>query len=86
MRKAERLRRSYDELEARIDHLNAEEELAAIRPELDGEQIMAALGIAPGPDVGAAYRYLLELRLDGGPIGEDRAREALLAWWATRDD
>ena len=82
VRKAERLRRSYDELEARIDHLDAEEELAAIRPELDGEQIMAALGIPPGPDVGVAYRYLLELRLDRGPIGEDRAREALLAWWA----
>ncbi len=84
LRKAERLRRSYDELEARIDHLNAEEELAAIRPELDGGQIMAALGIPPGPDVGAAYRFLLELRLDRGPIGEDLAREALLAWWADR--
>jgi poly(A) polymerase len=85
LRKAERLRRSYDELEARIDHLAEQEELASIRPELDGEQIMAALGIPPGPDVGAAYRYLLELRLDQGPIGEDRAREALLAWWSTRD-
>jgi poly(A) polymerase len=83
-RKAERLRRSYDELEARIDQLEAEEELAAIRPELDGDQIMAALGIPPGPDVGVAYRYLLELRLDQGPIGEEQAREALLAWWPTR--
>ncbi len=84
VRKAERLRRSYDELEARIDHLDDEEELASIRPELDGGQIMAALGIAPGPEVGVAYRYLLELRLDQGPIGEERAREALLAWWPTR--
>ncbi len=83
-RKAERLRRTYDELEARIDQLAAEEELAAIRPELDGQQIMAALGISPGPDVGVAYRFLLELRLDRGPIGEDQAREALLSWWRGR--
>jgi poly(A) polymerase len=85
LRKAERLRRSYDELEARIDHLQAEEELASIRPELDGAQIMATLGIRPGPDVGVAYRYLLELRLDQGPIGAERARQALLTWWPTRD-
>jgi poly(A) polymerase len=85
-RKADRLRRTYDELEARIDHLAAEEELAAIRPELDGSQIMEILGIPPGPDVGAAYRFLLDLRLDRGPIGEPAAREALLAWWAARHD
>jgi len=80
-RKAERLRRTYDDLEERIEQLAAEEELASIRPDLDGEQIMEALGIAPGPDVGVAYRYLLELRLDQGPIGAERAREALLTWW-----
>jgi poly(A) polymerase len=84
-RKAERLSRTYDDLEARIEALAADEELAALRPELDGEQIMATLGLRPGPDVGVAYRFLLDLRLDQGPIGEERAREALLAWWPTRD-
>ncbi|MBA3311657.1 MAG: CCA tRNA nucleotidyltransferase [Nocardioidaceae bacterium] len=83
-RKAERLRRTYDDLEARIGRLAVEEELAAMRPDLDGGQIMATLGIPPGPLVGEAYRFLLELRMDEGPVDEDRAREALLAWWATR--
>ena len=81
-RKAQRLQRTYDELEARIERLSAEEELAAIRPDLDGTQIMEILGIPPGPVVGRAYRYLLEQRLDHGPMSEDRAREVLLAWWA----
>jgi poly(A) polymerase len=80
-RKAERLRRTYDELEARIARLSAEEELAAIRPDLDGTQIMEILGIGPGPQVGAAYRFLLELRLDEGPQSYDDARAALLRWW-----
>jgi len=83
-RKAERLRRSYDQLEERIARLSEEEELAAIRPDLDGTQIMDVLGIGPGPEVGAAYRFLLELRLDHGPMSEDEARAALLAWWADR--
>ena len=83
-RKAERLRRSYDQLEERIARLSEEEELAAIRPDLDGTQIMEILGIGPGPQVGAAYRFLLELRLDDGPMTEDGARAALLAWWADR--
>jgi poly(A) polymerase len=83
-RKAERLRRSYDQLEERIARLSEEEELAAIRPDLDGTQIMEILGIGPGPQVGAAYRFLLELRLDDGPMTEDEARAALLAWWADR--
>jgi poly(A) polymerase len=83
-RKAERLRRSYDELEHRIARLSEEEELAAIRPDLDGTQIMGILGIGPGPEVGAAYRFLLELRLDDGPMSEDEARAALLTWWADR--
>ena len=81
-RKAERLRRSYDELEARIAQLSEEEELASIRPDLDGTQIMEILGIRPGPQVGAAYRFLLELRLDEGPASYDEAKAALLAWWA----
>jgi poly(A) polymerase len=82
--KAERLRRAYDDLEARIARLAAQEELAAMRPDLDGEQIMAVLGIGPGPAVGAAYRFLLERRIDAGPLGEEKAREELLGWWARR--
>jgi len=84
-RKAERLQATYDDLERRIARLSAEEELAAIRPELDGQQIMSILDIPPGPVVGEAYRFLLDLRLDRGPLGEDLAREALLAWWAARN-
>jgi poly(A) polymerase len=83
-RKADRLRRSYDDLEERIARLSAQEELASIRPDLDGTQIMEILGIPPGRDVGAAYRFLLELRLDEGPQTFDEARTALLAWWAAR--
>jgi poly(A) polymerase len=84
-RKAERLRRTYDDLEARIERLSAEEELASIRPDLDGTQIMEILGIPQGRDVGAAYRFLLELRLDEGPHTYDDAKAALVAWWADRD-
>ena len=83
-RKAERLRRTYDHLEERISMLAAEEEMAAIRPELDGRQIMDLLDLPPGREVGEAYRFLLELRIDEGPVGEERAQEALLAWWAAR--
>jgi poly(A) polymerase len=82
-RKADRLRRTYDELERRIERLSEEEELAAIRPDLDGTQIMEILGIPPGPRVGAAYRHLLELRLDRGPMTEAEATAALLDWAAT---
>ena len=67
-RKADRLRRTYDDLEARIERLSDEEELASIRPDLDGNQIMEILGIGPGREVGEAYRHLLELRLDHGPM------------------
>ena len=55
-----------------------------MRPDLDGNQIMEILGIGPGREVGQAYRHLLELRMDDGPLGEERAREELLAWWAQR--
>ena len=64
--------------------LRAAEELAAIRPDLDGGQIMAELGVAPGPVVGEAYRFLMDLRMEKGPIGEDLARQALRSWWAAR--
>ena len=83
-RKAQRLARAYDDLESRIERLAREEELASLRPELDGGQIMECLSIPPGPLVGEAYRFLLDLRLERGPIGPDAAREALLAWWAAR--
>jgi poly(A) polymerase len=82
-RKAERLRRTYDDLETRIARLSEEEELASIRPDLDGTQIMEILGITPGPEVGRAYKHLLELRLDHGPMAYDDARAALLEWAAT---
>nr|WP_148615431.1 CCA tRNA nucleotidyltransferase [Nocardioides rubriscoriae] len=83
-RKADRLRRTYDDLEARIARLSQEEELASLRPDLDGNQIMAVLGIGPGREVGEAYAFLLDLRLDRGPLDEDQARAALLEWWASR--
>jgi poly(A) polymerase len=85
VRKAERLSAAYDDLEARINKLAAEEELSKVRPELDGNEIAEALGIKPGPVLGQAYKYLLSVRLDEGPIGKDAARERLLAWWAARD-
>jgi poly(A) polymerase len=84
-RKAERLRRTYDHLEERIARLADEEELAAMRPDLDGNQIMKILDIPPGPAVGKAYRHLLELRIEHGPLGEERARDELLAWWAAQE-
>ena len=80
-RKADRLRRAYDELEFRIDELMAQEELDAIRPDLDGNEIMEILGVGPGPVVGKAYKYLLSLRLDEGPLDPETAKQALLAWW-----
>jgi poly(A) polymerase len=82
--KAERLRRAYDDLEARIARLAEQEELDSMRPDLNGDQIMETLGVGPGPLVGEAYRFLLERRIDDGPLGEDRAREELLEWWAVR--
>jgi len=83
-RRALALQRAYDHLEERIVDLRAQEELDAVRPDLDGQAIMRILGIPPGPQVGQAYRFLLELRLDRGPLDEDQATQALLAWWAGR--
>ncbi len=83
-RKADRLRRTYDDLEARIARLADEEELASVRPDLDGNQIMAILAIEPGPEVGQAYNHLLELRLERGPMSYDDAKAALLEWHARR--
>lgn len=83
-RKAARLRRTYDDLEARIAVLAEQEEMAAVRPDLDGTQIMEILQIAPGREVGEAYSFLLELRLDEGPQSPEAAEAALRAWWAER--
>lgn len=83
--KATRLRRAYEELEWRIDELAKQEELDAMRPHLDGTQIMEVLGIGPGKDVGLAYKFLLEHRIEHGPIEEDAAKELLLDWWAQRN-
>ncbi|MCD6641196.1 MAG: CCA tRNA nucleotidyltransferase [Nocardioides sp.] len=83
-RKADRLRRAYDSLEERIERLSAEEELASIRPDLDGNQIQQVLGIPPGRDVGVAYKWLLELRMDEGPMSPEEAAARLREWWATR--
>jgi poly(A) polymerase len=79
--KARALARRMDELEARITELRAQEELDAIRPDLTGNQVMDLLGISPGPAVGRALSYLLELRLDEGPLGEEEAAARLRAWW-----
>ncbi len=80
-RKANALSRAYDSLEERIARLQEQEELDAIRPALDGNEIMSILGLRPGPVVGEAYRYLLELRLEQGPMEHDEAVAALRAWW-----
>jgi poly(A) polymerase len=85
-RKAQRLSRTYDELEARIARLQSQEELAAVRPELDGNQIAEVLGISPGPVLGRAYKYLLSVRMDQGPIGPEAAAQALREWWATQPE
>jgi poly(A) polymerase len=81
-RKAALLSRTYDDLEERIERLQAEEELAAVRPELNGNEIAEILGIAPGPVLGKAYNHLLEVRLDRGLIGKEAAAEELRTWWA----
>lgn len=84
-RKAARLRRAYDDLERRIAELAEQEELDAIRPDLNGSQIMALLDVPPGPVVGRAYKFLLDARMEHGPLGEERAAELLREWWAKQD-
>ena len=83
-RKADRLAHAYDDLEARIKVLAEQEQLDAMRPDLDGQEIMELLGIKPGREVGQAYNFLLELRLDEGAIGKDEAKKRLLEWWPNR--
>jgi poly(A) polymerase len=81
--KAARLARAYDALEADIERLAAEEEISRIRPDLDGNEIMRILGVKEGPVVGRAYHFLLELRLEHGPLGRERATAELLRWART---
>ncbi|RWZ51123.1 CCA tRNA nucleotidyltransferase [Labedella phragmitis] len=83
-RKADRLGFAYDDLEERIAVLREQEEIDAVRPELDGNRIQEVLGVPPGRVVGEAYRFLLELRLDEGPLGSEEAERRLTAWWAER--
>ncbi len=85
-RKARRLAATYDDLERRIVALQAEEEFKSLRPELDGNEIAAELGIRPGPVLGRAYRYLLEVRTSEGPIGPEAATQRLRAWWAEQPE
>ena len=80
--KAVRLARAYDGLEQRIAELSLREELARIRPELNGNEIMRVLGIPPGPLVGRAYDFMLELRITEGELGHERAAQELLRWAA----
>lgn len=83
-RKASLLAGAYDDIEKRIADLREQEEIDSIRPELDGNQIQQILGIKPGREVGQAYKFLLELRLDEGVLGPDAVEQRLRAWWAAR--
>ncbi|XHM96010.1 CCA tRNA nucleotidyltransferase [Peterkaempfera sp. SMS 1(5)a] len=85
-KKAAVLSRTYDALEERIERLREQEQLDAIRPDLDGNQIMEILGIRPGRDVGRAYHYLLELRLENGPLEHEAAVARLKEWWALQQE
>lgn len=84
-RRAARLRASYDDLENRIVELAAKEDLQRVRPDLDGNEIMRILDIPAGPQVGKAWQYLKELRLDRGPLDHDEAVEELQKWWNSKD-
>jgi poly(A) polymerase len=83
-RKAGRLAAAYDDIESRIAALREQEELDSMRPEIDGNRIQQILGISPGREVGEAYRFLLELRLDEGVLGPEVAEQRLREWWAAR--
>jgi poly(A) polymerase len=83
-RRAAALSATYDSLEQRIVELSKQENLARVRPDLDGNAIMELLDLQPGPDVGAAWRFLKELRLERGPLSRDDAEAELLAWWRNR--
>ena len=81
-RRARKLQQNYDNLEQRIARIAEQEDLAKVRPDLDGNTIMELLDLPPGPMVGKAWRYLKELRLDRGPMSREEAEESLRQWWA----
>ncbi|MBH0781236.1 CCA tRNA nucleotidyltransferase [Nocardia sp. NEAU-351] len=83
-RRAAALRATYDELEERIERLKEQEDLAKVRPDLDGNAIMELLDLPPGPEVGKAWNHLKELRLDRGPMSREEAEAALMDWWKSR--
>ena len=83
-KKAARLAATYDSLEARIGRLMEEEELSKIRPDLDGQEVMELLSLKPSREVGQAMDFLLELRLEEGPLGKEVATQRLLTWWKDR--
>lgn len=83
-RRAAALAATYDSLETRITEIQANEDLARVRPDLDGNAIMELLGLPPGPEVGRAWRFLKELRLERGPLDPDEAEAALREWWAAQ--
>ena len=85
-KKAARLSRRMDELEVRIDTLADAEELAALRPELNGNEVIEVLGIEPGRMVGRAMNHLMEIRLDEGLIGRDETITRLRAWWSEQPE
>jgi poly(A) polymerase len=85
-RKAERLAFAYDDLEQRISALKEQEQLDSVRPDLDGQRIMALLGIKPGPVVGRAYKFLLDERMENGPQDPDVAEKKLLEWWSQQPE
>jgi poly(A) polymerase len=85
-RRAAALATTYDSLERRIAELAAAEDLARVRPDLDGNAIMAILGIPAGPQVGEAWRFLKDLRLERGPLPPDEAEAELRSWWERRSD
>ena len=84
LKKAARLAGIYDSLEARITKLMEQEELSKIRPDLDGAQVMKLLDLKPSAQVGKALDFLMELRLENGPLGQEQATAELLKWWAVQ--
>ena len=83
-KKARRLQRTYDQLEERIEEIGRKEDLARVRPDLDGNEIMEILGLRPGPEVGQAWSYLKELRLEHGPLEREDAIAKLREWWDSK--
>ena len=84
-KRAATLAATYDSLEARIGELAEQEDLARVRPDLDGNRIMEILDLSPGPDVGRAWSFLKELRLERGPLDPEEAETELRRWWASRE-